>query len=95
VPSSDSAFSWPAYDPALETDDSSYILLNDSYGPDSAPVRAPNAEYPIFTGGSAISLPDPSPFPDAVGSRTQRSENIADMHMDTVAIWSDAPSGFE
>ncbi|KAJ7812727.1 fungal-specific transcription factor domain-containing protein [Mycena olivaceomarginata] len=95
VPNSDSAFSWPAYDPALETDDSSYIPLNDSYGPDSAPVRASNAEYPIFTGGSAISLPDPSPFPDVVGNRTQRSENIADMHMDTVAIWSDAPSGFE
>ncbi|KAJ7264499.1 fungal-specific transcription factor domain-containing protein [Mycena haematopus] len=95
VPTSTSVPSWPPYDPALESTVDREMMSHD-YGPGEAPARAPQVRA-AYTG---------PPFPETAYANSVPSYTLDNlqhygdgsttaMHIDTVAIWSAAPIGFE
>ncbi|KAF8202668.1 fungal-specific transcription factor domain-containing protein [Mycena galopus ATCC 62051] len=94
VPSS-SVLTWPAYDPMLETFNHDG-MMNTLYGPGEAPARAPlvGAGYTTDTTSFLNNVPHALSF-TAGDSNHHGTGNTTAMHIDTVAIWSAAPSGFE
>ncbi|KAF7335771.1 Zn(2)-C6 fungal-type domain-containing protein [Mycena venus] len=105
VPSPQSVFAWPAYEPTLEIADDAYDMQNYTFGPGEAPAHAPHiniiteAEATSNTGSSlnSVSFQDTValPPPPTNSAQHQLGGKTPDMHLDTVAFWSAAPNGFE
>ncbi|KAF8125377.1 fungal-specific transcription factor domain-containing protein [Mycena galopus ATCC 62051] len=88
-----SSHSWST---PLDTSNDAYAMANHTYGPGEAPARAPRVDTegsrPVSAGVNIPTFLDTFAFPDAECHPTSGNNTQV---VNTVAMWSAAPSGFE